>query len=478
MQLATRPLAFLAFITGALSVDDDDDASVIRYGPSNCIRISQSSTGSCMISTECQGVDTSMAEFGFSCVREGKDTEWHSYGKGGFEASEEFDSGYKCDECGGPASDAARVQSYGVEMKHIDTTPKPHVEYEPVPIEAADPPTQPPLPQSVTPDVVQESWQPSLWSSVPTAMQTPPSAPEGIMPGHHASSLLRGRQITRAQQQTIQASDSDADQDANANDEQSGAAESSKSESSQGSDDGWVEASVVSDPTPPAPTDASDPKPPAPNDKQAFLKPPNSAVQVAAPQVERFGPESCIATWRNPAGHCVLQTKCDHIDLSKVDVGMTCVNADGAETRHTFGKDSFDSDEEFDTMVECNKCTALRQDKTNKALTEKLQLLSEGIKDLEKGMESINENVQRLNAQVFRKPALTQTRSLPNKVARGVHNQFFVGGAEDSAGYVSNDYKKKLQEESEYETEQMAEQEEQLQKKTIGGDKKRSISAP
>jgi hypothetical protein len=477
MQLARRSLAILASITGALAAALDDENIVIKYGPSNCIEISQSSTGSCMISTGCEGVDTSMAEFGFTCVRAGKDTEWHSYGKGGFEANEEFDSGMQCDECGGPSSDAKRSQAQPAQMNHIEITspPPPAVEYAPVEVVPADPPTQKPMAQPVDQStVVQESWQPSLWSSVPTAMQTPPSdmqtpppsAPDGIMPGHHASSFLRaGRHVTRAQQNTIQASDSeDADQEtneagANANDEQSGTADSSKSESSQASEDEWVDATVVPDPTDQAP-----PAPPAPNDKQAFLKPPRPAAQTAAPEVERFGPRSCIATWRNPAGHCVLQTKCDHIDLSKVDVGMTCVNADGAETRHTFGKDSFDPDEEFDTMVECNKCTALRQDKTNKALTEKLQLLSQGIKDLEKSMESINANVERLNAKVFRKPALTQTKETP------IRSQLEADDAQDYVGMSA-------QRENEEQAEQDEEREEKEDQKREAEEHQRALEA-
>jgi len=50
-----------------------------------------------VITTECEGVDASQTEYAFNCV--GKNVVRHSFGFGGFEDNEEFDTDVKCDYC-------------------------------------------------------------------------------------------------------------------------------------------------------------------------------------------------------------------------------------------------------------------------------------------------------------------------------------------------------------------------------------------
>jgi hypothetical protein len=69
-----------------------------NFGPQNCVSLSRSSGGSCVIATDCEGNDLSKIEFAFDCF--GHDgIVRHSFGTGGFESSEEFDTEVKCDRC-------------------------------------------------------------------------------------------------------------------------------------------------------------------------------------------------------------------------------------------------------------------------------------------------------------------------------------------------------------------------------------------
>merc|ERR1719487_2730659 len=82
-----------------------------HYGPQNCVSIARTAKGSCALKTECKGVDTSNFEFAFSCQsRDGSFTR-HSFGLGGFDDEEEYDTEVKCLSCQAPhvlASESAK----------------------------------------------------------------------------------------------------------------------------------------------------------------------------------------------------------------------------------------------------------------------------------------------------------------------------------------------------------------------------------
>lgn len=71
---------------------------VAHFGPKSCVSLTRSPEGTCVMSTDCQGVDISKTEFAFDC-RVGKNIVRHSFGFGGFDDNEEFDAGLKCDQC-------------------------------------------------------------------------------------------------------------------------------------------------------------------------------------------------------------------------------------------------------------------------------------------------------------------------------------------------------------------------------------------
>lgn len=93
-------MMLIVAMTFPLFFADASSPVATRFGPSQCVSLSRSPTGSCVLSTDCDRVDISKTEFAFDCV--GKDDSVmvrHSFGKGGFDAREEFDTEVKCDRC-------------------------------------------------------------------------------------------------------------------------------------------------------------------------------------------------------------------------------------------------------------------------------------------------------------------------------------------------------------------------------------------
>jgi len=69
------------------------------YGPNNCVSITRSQQGSCVITTNCgEGDDLGKLEFAFDC-QNAASLQKHSFGVGGFDQQEEFDTNIKCSQC-------------------------------------------------------------------------------------------------------------------------------------------------------------------------------------------------------------------------------------------------------------------------------------------------------------------------------------------------------------------------------------------
>jgi hypothetical protein len=84
----------------------------VSLGPDGCVSLRQSELGSCVISTSCKGLDTSNFEFAFGCENsgvQGTSLVRHSFGVGGFESTEEFDTQVKCTRCLAPPALAPMV---------------------------------------------------------------------------------------------------------------------------------------------------------------------------------------------------------------------------------------------------------------------------------------------------------------------------------------------------------------------------------
>lgn len=106
-----------------------------NFGPNSCVALTRSTGGSCVISTNCQGADITQTEFAFDCVN--TEVVRHSFGVGGFEANEEFDTEVKCARCDLPTGvahvKAGKLRAAPVKQVEADQKPAP---------EAATPPAR------------------------------------------------------------------------------------------------------------------------------------------------------------------------------------------------------------------------------------------------------------------------------------------------------------------------------------------------
>lgn len=140
-------------------------------------------------------------------------------------------------------------------------------------------------------------------------------------------------------------------------------------------------------------------------------------VATPGPEVSRYGPKNCVATWRNTLGHCMVQTTCQEVDISSYEFGLICIDSKGVKTRHVFGRGSFDASESFDTLADCDKCiglddqraVAFRAQKRRWQQSEEsneVATLSAEVQTLTKGMTSMLSAVLKLrqNVEAKQKP--------------------------------------------------------------------------
>merc|ERR1719399_570973 len=78
-----------------------------------------------------------------------------------------------------------------------------------------------------------------------------------------------------------------------------------------------------------------------------------AAATAAGDEVVKYGPSKCVSTYKSPQGHCMMQTACSQANITDYEFGLICVDKAGAPTRHLFGRNSFDPDETFDTLIMC-----------------------------------------------------------------------------------------------------------------------------
>jgi len=125
-------------------------------------------------------------------------------------------------------------------------------------------------------------------------------------------------------------------------------------------------------------------------------------------KVAKYGPDDCVSTWRDAkTGVCFVKTDCKGKDTTQYLFGLVCEDADGSKVRHSFGKDSFDAEETFDTLIPCHTCLAM--DKVTEAtelqaenaelateinaLAGEIGTLKDDFKDVEKDVSKLNEAV-------------------------------------------------------------------------------------
>lgn len=106
------------------------------FGPDGCVSLSSTKDGTCEITTNCKGRDLSDTEFAFVCINPSNAQPYtlHTYGKGGFNVEESFDTGIECDRCAtvtsafakhGPLASSARSKADEDLLKDSNPEPPP-----------------------------------------------------------------------------------------------------------------------------------------------------------------------------------------------------------------------------------------------------------------------------------------------------------------------------------------------------------------
>jgi len=110
----------IAAATGKAAIAQHGMRAKNVYGPGGCVKLGLSQAGSCTLGTNCAGHDISQFEFSFDC-QAGSGTVRHSFGVGGFDENEDFDTEVKCDSCSVPLSKVALTTAPRASV----TTPQP-----------------------------------------------------------------------------------------------------------------------------------------------------------------------------------------------------------------------------------------------------------------------------------------------------------------------------------------------------------------
>jgi hypothetical protein len=267
---------WLLLLVTAFSADQK-----VTFGPGDCVSLSRSASGTCVLATNCEGKDTSAVEFSFLCADATGMEVKHTFGTGGFLDKETYDTEVACDRCLRDGSEAEST------------------------------------------------------AAAKTAEEAPAKA------------------AAPAKKEAAAAEAEDSDRVASTADSRALLTKFAKS------------------------------KPEEP----AGVPPSTSSF---------YGPGGCVAVYKDDkAGTCWMQTRCQGQNISDYDFGMNCADADGQITKHMFGKNSFDAEETFNTLVTCDTCLALDQEPAKGVSDLAITVLS-----LEKELDSIKADVKTIHDEM------------------------------------------------------------------------------
>eukprot|EP00929_Paragymnodinium_shiwhaense_P101799 TRINITY_DN6498_c0_g1_i2.p1 TRINITY_DN6498_c0_g1~~TRINITY_DN6498_c0_g1_i2.p1 ORF type:complete len:597 (+),score=174.37 TRINITY_DN6498_c0_g1_i2:96-1886(+) len=324
--------------TGGAKTQTQPDAAT-AFGPSGCVSLSLSAAGSCVIDTNCDDHDLSEVDFSFYCVQpasEGGNAVPHSFGVGGFDSSETFDTEIKCDRCLAHAPVAATTQA----PQPVAQTAAP---------QAATQSPPPPPPVAEKPQNVEQA------KPVDAATEADDDDEEEPQPQPAAGAFL--------QQRTKGVKSATVANVITVKDEPSKA----------------VVTNVYTIPDAPK------------SDNE-------SAVEDDGPI--RYGPNGCVSVERAESGHCVLATSCEDSDIKDYDFGFICVDREGVPVRHLFGQDSFDAVEVFDTNITCTSCLGLEDIPKDVHFRGEVEDLKQTVRTMEFFMKNLTKEISELEEKV------------------------------------------------------------------------------
>mmetsp|Transcript_9823 Transcript_9823/g.17791 ORF Transcript_9823/g.17791 Transcript_9823/m.17791 type:complete len:580 (+) Transcript_9823:123-1862(+) len=312
-----------------------------RFGPDDCIKLSSSQGGTCVITTNCNNADLSGVTFSFMCMNPGQVSTIHSFGQGGFAQQEVYDTEILCDSC--------------VSVDRAFDTNSP---------------------------LVQDTLK-SMYYGTDGAV-----AAQG-----EGSREERGRKRRGRREGGEGASeDGEGSEGMEGGPEEGGSVQESasglpdddgtgmagwkkESEGDDWDDKGkghWAHENVHWD-------------------GSKWVTSDNSRADYSEfRETSYYGPSSCISTYKGWRGTCIIKTQCKGMDMGNVEVGVTCLEVDGSYKRYLFGR-VFQPEEVFDTLTECVTCTGIGANPANqeqpisaipKQLVDEINVLKHQIRDL------------------------------------------------------------------------------------------------
>mmetsp|Transcript_10651 Transcript_10651/g.26062 ORF Transcript_10651/g.26062 Transcript_10651/m.26062 type:complete len:434 (-) Transcript_10651:260-1561(-) len=328
------------------------------YGPRHCVSVSRNpESGTCVLSTHCEGVNLDTVEFAFTCKKPGV-LQKHSFGRGGFDPVETFDTSVACDTCGLPPEVAASLRSAaaaaggaaaGVELEKPTKVD---------PARAARPPAQQPQPQlvsikrkTVTDPVVAQVAPVSVNQAVLSSRLPVPAKTA------HVISLpdLENRSVDRVTMDK-------------------------------------EEEKVSYGPS---------------NCIQTWLMPDTSTTGSStgsAEVVETADGGQAALVPDGEKGVCIIKTDCGGVDTAAFEaypVGVIAADKSGTPVRHLFGTNSFDKLEEFNTLIRASACYGL--DETSEAVTleGEVKVLSKQLAEVEAKVDGMSATQASTTAQLM-----------------------------------------------------------------------------
>jgi len=158
----------------------------------------------------------------------------------------------------------------------------------------------------------------------------------------------------------------------------------------------------ICEPAPDVATTATTVAPAASNTTAAATTAAAAVQHIPPPSAAFYGPSGCVATYRSKEGTCIMQTRCGSQDISTYEFGLTCVDGQGETERHLFGTESFDTEETFDTLIECKLCLGLDGEQlsaqNDTSLAADVATLQSEMKELQVAVEEIKNHIPGLGA--------------------------------------------------------------------------------
>jgi hypothetical protein len=420
LLIALRSLHGAAIATGHAEVKARRNSATAlepaTYGPAGCVSLGRSPIGSCTIATNCEGKDISKFEFAFDCESKTGSIVRHSFGTGGFEDNEDFDTEVLCKTCYVPSPWAVKDDT------KIKSTAKPVKQL-------------PSWPSKAPPTSTRKSDEASAPDIVAAVVEAAAESDESLKEAEKRAEVAEEEAAKKAAEEKKAAIKAAEEQEL----AKKAAAEAETAARRAAEEKKHLEAAEKARAAAEEKRKQQEQlqKQQEQQEQQQHKskvetnqEPTQQSEAAAGMSAVRFGPRKCVSTYRSQDGHCILQTKCDPSDIKNYEFGLVCVDNGGSSVRHLFGQDSFDAEETFDTLITCEKCLGLQDTTSDASLAGRVTALSNEVDGLKVALVNITNDIQELNKTILSSrdegvaalmPMKRNLRSTPQQKIRADH---------------------------------------------------------